>query len=310
MSRRPSSWSSIKLVANVQERIRENDSNTIERKICWKDWKESLFNGVHEVRMREVYSQIISSKPSMSSNLLTKYTHVWTSLYKLLEDEPEILEALHAIQASEVSIATEKGEIKLLDVLLDELTRTTQTLTTYTSEQRKGSKLVWEVIACMGACYGALTGALTGIVDDLAQEVKKRLDNLQSSIARETLRTCCSTKELTKELLSTAQTSQMDTLYPGEYYSMGKGYLGLGDYINAQRSFLAYRRFVENKCKVRENDVDMRGIHAPKEDNSLKYLMMIQDKLNEHAQERCSMLSIAPNPYREAWARWQKNYIS
>jgi len=96
-----------------------------------------------------------------------------------------------------------------------------------------------------------------------------------------------------------------------EYYNDGKSFIAQKKWLEAKDQFLAYRAFVNNGTKVQTDDDDLDGVKDPASDGHLKYLVHIQDQLNNELSSQDPLLSaVRGNIYKGPFLAWKKKYQS
>jgi hypothetical protein len=208
--------------------------------------------------------------------------------------------------------ATDLKETKInLESLLGDLEKTFLTLSKYSDEDRKDSRLTLEVKISLTSCVTWAENINSRkIPPDLNASIKRRVESLKFSISQETLEQTIRVNQRAKILIALAK---LDKKKPWEYYEDGKYLITQKRWLDAKTNFLCYRKFIDGKTTVM-TEKDDNGVKPPSEDRHLKYLAYIQDQLAEQSKEEPDpILSVCSKPivnqYKRAWDEWEATYM-
>jgi len=202
-----------------------------------------------------------------------------------------------------------------LDGLTNNAEKTLDTLTKYSEEDKKESRLTQDVKVIMTACANwADQLEQNQISPSLLNDIDEKSKKLETAIQNEVLALAIRVKQKQDVII---MLGKLSTKKPLEYFDDGKYYMRQEKWMDAKTNFTKYRTFVENGVKVTENKGADGGVRDPKEDTSLKYLEFIQDKINQgegcpQSDDLIAVMSsfgtLGNNSYSAPWNEWQKKY--
>jgi len=222
-----------------------------------------------------------------------------------------------AAKAGAAGVDKKQGSQDLRDTLegfLKDLEYTLPVLEKYDEEDKRESKLTFQVKVSLQACHEwAQLIENKKETKDLNVVIKKHAEELKNAIARETLEQSI---RANKRLKAIEAISKLDKKKPWEYFADGKTLFAQKKWMDAKTNLLHYRQYVaEGKVGVM-SDENPDGVKNPKEDRHLLYLAYIQDKLTAEdpllsKTPEDPLLSVASpiqNKYWVEWKAWQKKY--
>jgi len=195
-----------------------------------------------------------------------------------------------------------------LESLLNDLEKTYGTLTQYTDEDRRDSRLTLEVKVALKSCSD-WADQIEGkrISSSLFADIESKSKSLNFAISQEVLEQTVRINQKAKLLVAL---QSLDKKKAWEYYDDAKYLINQKRWLEAKTNLLAYRSYVESKTPIM-SDKNPDGIREPSKDNHLKMLEYVQNQLNAQGQkeEPDPILSAvpqnAPNRYHKLWVDWQ-----
>jgi len=221
---------------------------------------------------------------------------------------------LFATQAGSSGVERREAKQKLVDTLenfLKDLESTLPILEKYNDEDKRESKLTFQVKISLQACHEwAQLIENKKPTTDLPKVIEAHAEGLKKAISLETLEQSI---RANKRLVVIQNILQLDKKKPWEYYVDAKYFVGQKKWMDAKTNLLHYRQFVDGKTPVM-SDTFPNGVRDPKEDRHLFLLANVQDKLvaEDPLLSKGSdnpLLSVAspiPNQYWKEWFAWHK----
>jgi len=165
-----------------------------------------------------------------------------------------------------------------LEGLCADLEKTLHTLSKYSDEDKKISRLTLEVKIALKACSDwADQIEQRRISSTLLADIEGKAKSLGFAISNEVLEQTLRIQRKQDEL---KKIQSLSLKKPLEYYADGKYLITEKKWYEAKEQFLFYRNFVLQGTPVSSKDGD-GGIRSPKEDSHLKYLAHVESQLSE-----------------------------
>jgi len=221
-----------------------------------------------------------------------------------------------ATQAGSSGVERREAKQKLVDTLenfLKDLESTLPILEKYNDEDKRESKLTFQVKISLQACHEwSQLIELKKETKDLPKVIEAHAEELKKAIARETLEQSI---RANKRLIAIEAIMRLDKKKPWEYYTDAKYFFARKQWMDAKTNLLHYRNFVDAKTSVMTEDFP-NGVRDPKEDRHLFLLAHVQDKLVADDPLLSKgpdnpLLSVAKpiqNQYWNDWYAWKKKH--
>jgi len=200
-----------------------------------------------------------------------------------------------------------------LEGLCADLEKTLHTLSKYSDEDKKISRLTLEVKIALKACSDwADQIEQRRISSTLLADIEGKAKSLGFAISNEVLEQTLRIQRKQDEL---KKIQSLSLKKPLEYYADGKYLITEKKWYEAKEQFLFYRNFVLQGTPVSSKDGD-GGIRSPKEDSHLKYLAHVESQLSEVEN---NPLFTQPLPghsapkkkseYEVLWEKWEATHM-